>query len=88
MITYLLEINIIAYLNCSQGNILQLIGGEAYDILPPPPFRLCWFLISLMEKQYIDMDGIQTKCNLKHVSTAYKLIQYLYLVNIDAKNSR
>ena len=38
MITYLIEINIIANFNFLQGNILQLIEGEAYDILPSPPF--------------------------------------------------
>ena len=71
MITYLLEINIIANLTFSQGNILYLIGGEAYVIFAPPPiFRLCWFSIYLMEIQDIEMYGVQTKCSLKHVSTA------------------
>ena len=54
MITYLLEINIIANFNYSKGNILYLIGGEAYDIFA----RLCCFLISLMEMQYIEIYGI------------------------------
>ena len=42
-ITYLLEIKKIAIFIFPQGNILQLFGGDAYDIFAPTPLPLHFF---------------------------------------------
>ena len=68
MIICLLETNIIANFNFSQRNILKLIGGEGYDIPPPPHFlRPCRFLeIFNGYALYKDVWN-KTKLNLKHI---------------------
>ena len=60
MITYLRQGVYIAHSSFSLRNILWLIGGEAYDIFAPfSLFRLCLFLISLIDIHWIEMFGVR-----------------------------
>ena len=61
--------------------ILQWIGEEANEITTPSFFRLFESEIMLLVTHWIHRNTIWNMCN-----RAYKVIQYSYLVSIDACN--